>query len=89
MVDPHNPCQKHGTIGFYFQIPLGSCHHAVCGGGDWHGGDREFNRRIKQSFDRLGIEIPYPHQKLVMESSAKHPAQQDFPEPPPGAKQAG
>jgi small conductance mechanosensitive channel len=47
---------------------------------------REFNRRIKQSFDRLGIEIPYPHQKLVMESSAKHPAQEDFPEPPGGAK---
>jgi small-conductance mechanosensitive channel len=34
---------------------------------------REMNRRIKRRFDELGIEIPYPHQKLVMEQ--KHPAQ--------------
>jgi small conductance mechanosensitive channel len=34
---------------------------------------REMNRRIKRRFDELGIDIPYPHQKLVMEG--KHPAQ--------------
>ena len=33
---------------------------------------REMNRRIKRRFDELGIEIPYPHQKLVLED--KHPA---------------
>jgi small-conductance mechanosensitive channel len=33
---------------------------------------RELNRRIKRRFDELGIEIPYPHQKLVLEE--KHPA---------------
>ncbi|WP_270937004.1 mechanosensitive ion channel family protein, partial [Falsiroseomonas oryzae] len=46
---------------------------------------REFNRRIKQRFDRLGIEIPYPHQKLVIERDQKHPAE-DFPETPAPAK---
>ncbi len=41
----------------------------------WNVG-REFNRRIKQRFDKLGIEIPYPHQKLVIErEEAKHPAE--------------
>ena len=49
---------------------------------------REFNRRIKQRFDRLGIEIPYPHQKLVMSGGAKHPAEDDFPAPPARAKVA-
>jgi moderate conductance mechanosensitive channel len=49
---------------------------------------REFNRRIKQRFDRLGIEIPYPHQKLVIEGHARHPAQEDFPDLPPRAKLA-
>jgi small-conductance mechanosensitive channel len=34
---------------------------------------RELNRRIKRRFDELGIDIPYPHQKLVLEE--KHPAQ--------------
>ena len=28
---------------------------------------REFNRRMKQRFDELGIEIPFPHQKLVLD----------------------
>ena len=38
---------------------------------------REFNRRIKQRFDRLGIEIPYPHQKLVIErEAARHPIEE-------------
>ena len=32
---------------------------------------REFNRRIKKRFDELGIEIPYPHQKLVFEKGAR------------------
>jgi small-conductance mechanosensitive channel len=49
---------------------------------------RELNRRVKRRFHELGIEIPYPHQKLVMESGAKHPMQEDFPEPPAGAKGA-
>jgi small-conductance mechanosensitive channel len=49
---------------------------------------REFNRRIKQRFDKLGIEIPYPHQKLVMSGGAKHPAEEDFPAPPARAKVA-
>lgn len=46
---------------------------------------RELNRRIKRRFDELGIEIPYPHQKLVLEE--KHPAQTASvaPEPPPAA----
>lgn len=36
---------------------------------------RELNRRIKKRFDELGIEIPYPHQKLVLERSGEqHPA---------------
>lgn len=49
---------------------------------------REFNRRIKQRFDKLGIEIPYPHQKLVIEGAAKHPAAEDFPEVAPRARLA-
>jgi small-conductance mechanosensitive channel len=49
---------------------------------------REFNRRIKQRFDKLGIEIPYPHQKLVITGGGKHPAEEDFPETAPGAKAA-
>ena len=28
---------------------------------------REFNRRMKKRFDELGIEIPFPHRKLVIE----------------------
>lgn len=37
---------------------------------------REMNRRIKRRFDELGIEIPYPHQKLVMERpQERHPAE--------------
>jgi small-conductance mechanosensitive channel len=46
---------------------------------------REFNRRIKQRFDRLGIEIPYPHQKLIISRGERHPAE-DFPEAAPGGK---
>jgi small-conductance mechanosensitive channel len=47
---------------------------------------REFNRRIKQRFDKLGIEIPYPHQKLVLGGGAKHPAEEEPPAPPARAK---
>ncbi len=51
---------------------------------------REMNRRIKQRFDRLGIEIPYPHQKLVIErQEGRHPAEEDFPEVPAGGKLPG
>ena len=28
---------------------------------------REFNRRMKKRFDELGIEMPFPHQKLVLD----------------------
>jgi len=36
---------------------------------------RELNRRIKRRFDELGIEIPYPHQKLVIDRPEdRHPA---------------
>ncbi|MEW6266422.1 MAG: mechanosensitive ion channel family protein [Thermodesulfobacteriota bacterium] len=30
---------------------------------------REFNRRLKQTFDRLGIEIPFPHRTIYMGQS--------------------
>lgn len=44
---------------------------------------RELNRRIKRRFDELGIEIPYPHQKLVIDRQEdRHPA---LPPPPPAA----
>jgi moderate conductance mechanosensitive channel len=32
---------------------------------------REFNRRLKQRFDELGIEIPYPHQTLYFGSDKR------------------
>ncbi|MBR0653274.1 mechanosensitive ion channel [Roseomonas terrae] len=44
---------------------------------------REMNRRINKKFDELGIEIPYPHQKLVLEKGdGRHPAE---PAPAPAA----
>jgi small-conductance mechanosensitive channel len=55
--------------------------------GRWSIG-REFNRRIKQRFDKLGIEIPYPHQKLVISREERHPAEEDFPDVAPRAKVA-
>jgi small-conductance mechanosensitive channel len=30
---------------------------------------REFNRRMKKRFDELGIEIPFPHRKLVIDGA--------------------
>jgi small-conductance mechanosensitive channel len=40
---------------------------------------REFFRRMKKRFDELGIEIPFPHRKLIMQTvEAPKP-----PEPPP------
>lgn len=36
----------------------------------WNVG-REYNRRIKQAFDAAGIEIPYPHMKLVLPDPVK------------------
>ncbi|WP_111399376.1 mechanosensitive ion channel domain-containing protein [Humitalea rosea] len=44
---------------------------------------REFNRRIKKRFDELGIEIPFPHQKLVFEKGAVLPFQAMTPEAMP------
>jgi len=36
---------------------------------------REFNRRMKMRFDEEGIEIPFPHQKMIIDDqSAVHPA---------------
>ncbi|HUZ62752.1 MAG TPA: mechanosensitive ion channel domain-containing protein [Acetobacteraceae bacterium] len=34
--------------------------------GRWSVG-REFNRRLKARFDELGIEMPFPHQKIVLD----------------------
>lgn len=34
---------------------------------------REFNRRIKKRFDELGIEIPYPHMKLIVAGASPTP----------------
>lgn len=39
-------------------------------GQQWKVG-REFNRRIKNTFDQLGIEIPFPHTTLYMGSESK------------------
>jgi small-conductance mechanosensitive channel len=41
---------------------------------------REFRRRMKTHFDEHGIEIPFPHQKLIVE--------QTFPPPGPAAQRA-
>jgi small-conductance mechanosensitive channel len=49
---------------------------------------REMYRRIKRRFDELGIEIPYPHQKLVIDrTEPPHPAEAALQGPvnaPPG-----
>lgn len=34
---------------------------------------REFNRRLKKRFDDLGIEIPFPHMKLITPGGARPP----------------
>jgi len=44
---------------------------------------REFNRRIKQHFDKAGIETPYPRQKLMIGREEEFP-----PAPPPARKPA-
>lgn len=43
---------------------------------------REFFRRMKKRFDELGIEIPYPHRKMIMQAAEppKHPT--PAPDPP-------
>ena len=41
--------------------------------GRWPVG-REFNRRMKAEFEAVGIEMPYPHLKLVMDTPAMAPA---------------
>ena len=41
--------------------------------GRWAVG-REFNRRMKMRFDEAGIEIPFPHQKMIIDDqSTTHP----------------
>lgn len=35
---------------------------------------REFNRRMKMRFDELGIEIPFPHRKLVIDGALLAPS---------------
>ncbi|MCC7428721.1 MAG: mechanosensitive ion channel [Alphaproteobacteria bacterium] len=56
---------------------------------------REYNRRLKKRFDLEGIEIPYPHQKLMIAGPNPHPAQpaielpgQEPPAPEPGPARA-
>ena len=49
---------------------------------------REFNRRIKQRFDQLGIEIPHVHHKPAGEGGTKRRGEQDFPVPPVRARVA-
>jgi small-conductance mechanosensitive channel len=47
---------------------------------------REFNRRMKQRFESEGIEIPYPHQALVLNQPiaiANRPAERPIPTSPP------
>lgn len=49
---------------------------------------REFNRRIKQRFDQLGIEIPHVHHRPAGEGGSRRRAQEDFTAPPARAKVA-
>jgi small-conductance mechanosensitive channel len=49
---------------------------------------REFNRRIKQRFDQLGIEIPHVYHRPVVEGGTRRRADDDFPAPPARAKTA-
>jgi small-conductance mechanosensitive channel len=53
---------------------------------------REFFRRMKKRFDELGIEIPFPHRKLIMQSveAPRHPEAPPAapPEPPAGTEPA-
>lgn len=49
---------------------------------------REFNRRIKQRFDQLGIEIPHVYHRPGTEGGSRRRAQEDFPAPPARAKVA-
>jgi moderate conductance mechanosensitive channel len=46
----------------------------------WNVG-REYNRRIKQKFDALGIEIPFPHQKIYFGEPAAGAAAMTIAEP--------
>lgn len=51
---------------------------------------RELRRRLKRRFDAEGIEIPYPHQKLVWEGGAPPPASSGPPQVSvPGDAEAG
>jgi small conductance mechanosensitive channel len=44
----------------------------VRAGEQWKVG-REFNRRLKKRFDELGIEIPFPHQKIYFGKEDNEP----------------
>jgi small-conductance mechanosensitive channel len=43
---------------------------------------REFFRRMKKRFDELGIEIPFPHRKLIMQPAEPPKHAPPAPEPP-------
>jgi small conductance mechanosensitive channel len=52
----------------------------VRAGTQW-GLKREFNRRMKNRFDELGIEIPFPHRTVYFGKEKDH----DRNDPPPSA----
>ncbi|WP_207460428.1 mechanosensitive ion channel domain-containing protein [Azospirillum sp. SYSU D00513] len=55
------------------------------------GVQREFNRRMKQRFEELGIEIPLPHMQVVMSPASRQALAQpaETPAIPPGAAGQG
>lgn len=57
----------------------------VLPGEQWRVG-REFNRRVKQRFDQLGIEIPVAYRSLVVRDDDALPHGAAAPGPPPVAK---
>ena len=58
------PIEIAGVDAFRDSAVIVKARTKVRAGEQWKVG-REFNRRIKQCFDEQGIEIPFPHQKLL------------------------